>query len=78
MTDLLTWLLFAFIAFGVIGQQITMIALAGRAQLADRLIAATGGQRQALALLEQLERQNDERLAGALSINLFTNKDKRT
>ena len=71
----LDWLVLGVIALGVVGQCVYMVALARRAYLADRLIAVCGDTKRAHDHVARLERLADERLAGALSAELFNRRN---
>lgn len=72
------WALLALFALLLAGMVAYMVWQARMAYLGSRFVAECGGYKRAARLLAQLEQDNTERLAGALSIHAFTEKKDRT
>lgn len=68
--------LFGILALMCAGQVWYVVKLARRAYLADRLIDELGSYEAAARHVEQIKRDNEIRLAGAVSLHAFT-KGKR-
>lgn len=71
------WALLALFALLLAGMVAYMVWHARLAYLGGRFVAECGGYKRAAQLLAKLEQDNAERLAGALSIHAFTQKDRK-